>query len=171
MEDKILLAYATRTGSAARVAEVIAEALREGGVGVDVRPAKEVNDLSPYRAAVIGGAAYMGQWMKDVVKLVQRHRESLSRMPVAYFVVCLTMKEDTEENRATVAAYLDAVREQVPEVKPVSVGLFAGALERSKLPFLYRTIIKKMGAPEGDFLDREAIRTWASELLPLLKAN
>ena len=39
-------------------------------------------------------------------------------MPVAYFLVCLTLKDDTEENRRTVAAYLDPVREQGPQVQP-----------------------------------------------------
>ena len=62
------------------------------------------------------------------------------------------------------AAYLDPVREKVPEVGPVTVGLFAGALDYSKLSFLHRTIAKKMSGPEGDFRDWEAINAWAGQV-------
>ena len=165
MGDKILVAYASRAGSTGEVAEVIGEVLCDGGAAVDVRLAKDVTDVSPYRAAVVGSAIYMGRWMSEAVKFVETHRDALSQVPVAYFTVCLTMKDDTEENRRTVAAYLDPVREVV---QPVDVGLFAGRLDSSKLSFIYWLIIKAMGQAEGDFRNWEAIRAWAGELVPLL---
>jgi len=165
MGDKILVACASRAGATGEVAEAIGEVLCDGGAAVDVRLAKDMTDLSPYRAVVVGSAIYMGRWMSEAVKFVETHRDALNSMPVAYFVVCLTMKDDTEENRRTVAAYLDPVREVV---QPVDVGLFAGRLDYSKLPFLFRLIIKAMKQPEGDYRNWEAIRAWAGELAPLL---
>jgi len=164
MEEKILVAYASRAGSTGGVAGTIGEALCNGGATVDVRLAKDVTDVSAYRALVVGSAIYMGNWMSEAVKFVESHRDALSRVPVAYFTVCLTLKDDTDENRRTVAAYLDPVLEKVPEVEPVTVGLFAGALDYSKLSFLYRTIAKKMSGPEGDFRDWEAINAWAGQV-------
>ena len=163
-ETKYWLPMPSRAGSTGEVAEAIGEVLSGAGMRVDVRLAKNVTDVSPYRAVIAGSAIYMGKWMPDAVKFVETHRDALSRVPVAYFAVCLTMKDDTEENRRTVAAYLDPVRQMV---QPVSENLFAGRLNYSKLPFLYRLIIKAMKQAEGDYRNWEAIRAWAGELVPL----
>ncbi|NIN65957.1 MAG: flavodoxin, partial [Anaerolineae bacterium] len=110
MSDKILVAYATKVGSTVEVAEAIAEELRDAGAGVEVHPAKDVKELSPYSAAILGSGIRMGTLLPDATKFVEKYQEALSQVPVAYFVVCMTMKDDTEENRRTVEAYLDPVR-------------------------------------------------------------
>ena len=171
MGDKILVAYGSWAGSTARAAEIIGEVLREDGTAVDVLPAKEVTDLSAYRAAVVGTAIRAGQMHRAALAFLKEQQGALSQMPVAYFVVCLTMREDTEENRCTVDAYLNPAREQAPQVQPVDVGLFAGALLFKKLGFLPRLILKVMKAEEGDTLDPDAIRTWASGLRSALSAQ
>jgi menaquinone-dependent protoporphyrinogen oxidase len=165
MSDKVLVAYASRCGSTGEVAEAIGQVLGNGGAAVDVRLVKEVTDVSPYRAVIVGSAIRAGNWLPEAVKFVETHREALSRMPVAYFAVCLTLKEDTEDNRRTVAAHLDPIRETV---QPVDVGLFAGALDPSKMSFILRLIMKTAKSPEGDFRDWEAIRTWAANVRPAL---
>jgi len=161
MSDKILVAYATKARSTAEVAEAVGEELRNMGAEVDVRLAKDVKDLKPYSAAILGSGIRMGQLLSDATKFVEKNREALSQIPVAYFVVCLTMKDDTEENRSTVEAYLDPVREMV---EPVDIGLFAGVIDYSKLSFTARTMSKAMKVSEGDFRDWEAIRAWARQL-------
>jgi len=161
MEDKILVAYASRAGSTGEVAEAIGKVLCEGGAAGDVRLAKDVTDLSPYRAVVVGSAIRVGKWLPEAVEFVETHREALGRMPLAYFAVCLTLKEDTEENRREVSAYLDPVCEMV---QPVDVGLFAGGMDYSKLPFILRVMMKAMKSPKGDFRNWEAIRAWAGQV-------
>ncbi|MBI5957219.1 MAG: flavodoxin, partial [Chloroflexi bacterium] len=56
MSHKILVAYASRAGSTAGVAEAIGKTLSENGAQVEVRPMQDVKDLTPYGAVVAGSA-------------------------------------------------------------------------------------------------------------------
>lgn len=169
MNSRVLIAYATRAGSTETVAQAVAEALRSEGLEVDVKPVRAVTSLAGYTGVIVGSAIRAGKPMAEVIAFVEKHEQKLSRVPVAYFVVCLTMKDDTDENRCTVAAYLDALRARTPDVKPVDVGLFAGVMNSARLPFLLRLLIRAMKAPDRDFRDWEAIRTWAAGVAPAFR--
>ncbi len=168
MKNRLLIAYGSRCGSTGGVAEAIGQVLSKAGAGVDVRPVKDVNDLTPYRAVIVGSAIRMGKWLPEAVEFVKTHQDRLGRLPVAYFAACLTMKDDTAEVRRKAMGFLDPVRKQFPRVKPLDIGLFAGAVDYAKLSLAYGLILKVKGAPEGDFRNWEAIRTWAAGLRPAL---
>ncbi len=163
MADQVLIAYASRCGATGEVAQAIGQVWCNQGMAVDVRLAKEVSDLSHYRAVFLGSAIRMGRWLPEAVDFVKKHQAALSRLPVTYFVVCATLKKDTEENRRKVAAYLDPVYEIL---KPANVGLFAGKVDFGKLSFLDRQIANMVKMQEGDFRNWDAIRTWATQMSP-----
>ncbi|WP_332450289.1 flavodoxin domain-containing protein [Methanoculleus sp.] len=158
MADRILVAYATRYGSTAEVAGAIGEELRKAGVAVDVRPVNDLEDLSPYRAAIIGSPIYMGKWLPESQVFIERNQQILRTIPVAYFAVGLTVSDGGPETLRNAEASMDQVRMLV---NPVEIGIFPGKLESDRLSFSDRTITKLIRAKTGDFRNWEAVRAWA----------
>ncbi len=167
---KVLIAYATRCGSTGTIAQAVGEVLCATGASVDVRLVEHVHDLSPYQAVIVGSAIRRSQWLSEAADFVEKHQDALSRVPTAYFVVCLTMKQDTPENRAKAMAFLDPVREAAPKVTPMAVGLFPGAVNFDKLSFMAGTMLKVKGISEGDYRDFPAVKAWSSQTGPKLLA-
>jgi menaquinone-dependent protoporphyrinogen oxidase len=170
MNQRILVTYATSTGSTVGVAEAIGKTLAENGALVDVLPMKAVTDLTPYHAVVAGSAIQAAQWLPEAVQFVQTHQAELRRKPFAAFLVCMTLAMKKGDYRQQVAAWLDPVCNMV---KPVSKGLFAGALDIGKIKSFgdrikFRLSVMMGVWSEGDHRDWNAIQNWAESLRPLL---
>jgi menaquinone-dependent protoporphyrinogen oxidase len=168
MKKRVLISYASRCGSTGGVAEAMGQVLCGMDASADIRLVANVSDLSPYHAVIVGSAIRRGKWLPEAVRFVKDNQDILGRLPIAYFVVCLTMKDNTAENRSKVMAYLDPVRKEAPKIQPVAVGLFPGALDFSKLSFVDKTVLKAKGASEGDYRDWPAVKAWASAVGPML---
>lgn len=171
MSDKILVTYASRFGATAGVAEAIGKTLAEGGTQVDVLSMKDVKDLAPYRAVVAGSAINAGAWLPEAMHFVQIQRAELNQKPFAAFLVCMTLSmRNADRYRSNVATWLEPVRAMV---KPVSEGLFAGALDIHKIPSFSDRLKFRLSVlfgvwTEGDHRDWDAIRAWANSIHPLL---
>lgn len=171
MNNTILVTYASQTGSTVGVAEAIGKTLTESGLQVEVRPMNDVKDLSSYQAVVAGSAIQKGQWLPEAVQFIKAHQATLAKKPCAAFLVCMTLAmPGADAYREHVATWLDPIRALV---KPVSEGLFAGALDISKVPSLADRLKFRLSVAfgvwsEGDHRDWNAIRAWAASIRPLL---
>ncbi len=162
-KGKVLVTYATRAGSTIEVADSIASVISQQGFRVDLQHIENVDNLSGYIAVIVGSAIRMGNVTPEVKKFVEIQKNDLINIPTAYFIVCLTLKDDTPENREKVADYLVPLRQIVT---PFAEGYFAGKMDYSKLKRFDRFIAKRMvKAPEGDFRDWVKIREWAQSVI------
>jgi menaquinone-dependent protoporphyrinogen oxidase len=160
MNQRVLVAYATRTGSTIDVAAAVGETLGARSFNVDVKPIKENPSTAGYQAVIIGSAVNGGQWLPEAVEYIKQNRQALNQVPVALFCVHIMNLENDEKSRKNRLAYLDAVRSLV---RPVDEAFFAGLgmdpKDQSRfIRWVYRAF--KIG-PEGDCRDWDKIRAWA----------
>jgi menaquinone-dependent protoporphyrinogen oxidase len=162
MPKKVLVTFATRSGTTGQIAETVAEVLRKAGLTAEVLPVKDVRSVDEFDAVVLGTAIRIGKPMPELMQLVKKQRSRLSQIPVAAFAVCLAAKGDTPENRKTIAGYLDPVKN---EITLVSEAALAGAMHYARLGVFARFVIQKMvKAEEGDFRETEKITEWAQNV-------
>ena len=188
---RILVAYATLSGSTADVARAVADELAASDVHVDVLPLGEVTNLAAYDGVVLGAPMIMG-WHRAALRFLRHNREVLQRIPLAVFVTAMSLTQTGETRVGGVPVYVDDRLPKPPETagrlsfreryaqpanyirpilgasgtaKPVSIGIFGGRLDYGRLPwwavFFAMVVIQ---APAGDRHNWTAIRTWAAGL-------
>lgn len=174
MSVSVLVTYATRYGSTQQVAEAVAATLRERGLEVELSPTRKVGSLDGYRAVVLGAPIYLGQWHKDAIGFLSRHREALTGgLPVAIFAGGPIAKDDEKEWQE-VRKQLDQELAKFAWLRPVAVEIVGGRFDPAKLHFSDRLIVglpasPLHGMPPSDLRDWKAIRAWASNLAEKLQ--
>ena len=157
---RILVAYASKKGSTAEIAQAIAKELQAAGHTADAIEIAQGASPAGYDAVVIGGPMYMGK-LDSVGKFVKRHTTDLARVPVAGFVVCLAAAAKDPEGMALAEKALHAA---LDPLKPVAETIFAGRLDPEKLSWFQWLAVQKAKSPVGDFRDWAAIAAWARDL-------
>ncbi len=154
----ILVAYTSRYGSTQEAAETVADALRQAGLHVDLLPMREVKSLEHYDAIVLGAAIYNGKWHPDAHEFLSQHEEILRQRPVAIFSLGPTTRNPAAKKRSL--QQLDKDLEKYPWLRPVTLEMFVGRYDLSKLGLgsVGRLI------PLPDQRDSDAVRAWANAL-------
>jgi menaquinone-dependent protoporphyrinogen oxidase len=163
--SRILVAYATKHGSTGEIADVIAEVLRARHHVVDVLPARDVLDVAPYDAVIVGSAVYLFRWLGDATSLLKHHEAELRERPTWLFSSGPTGGSSEGD------AVLDRVRSSPGSMPPPSdvadraerIGIrghvtFAGKAGEQMTGFFERWI------PRGDWRDFDVVSAWADEI-------
>jgi menaquinone-dependent protoporphyrinogen oxidase len=163
MDSQILVTYATKHGATTEIAEKIGQVLRQAGLSTDVLPAQRVDDLSPYKAVILGSAIYMGQWRKEAATFLKTNEKALTERPVWLFSSGPTGEGDPIQ--LLKGWRLPKAQQPVADrIRPRDIAVFGGALDPKKMNLIEKWIIKNVKASLGDFRDWDAIDTWAKAI-------
>ena len=161
MTARILVAYASRKGSTAGIAQAIGKELVSAGHTVDVIEMKTVTTVEGYNAVIIGAPVYMGKVEKDISKFVAKNRDRLASIQVAAFAVGIAPVAPQIE---PVEKVLDDLTKAVSPIQLIAATVFAGKLDPDKMSFIERSMTSLMKVRTGDFRDWNAIAVWAKGL-------
>jgi menaquinone-dependent protoporphyrinogen oxidase len=142
---RFLLAYASTHGHTAKIAARIADGLREAGhrVVVDDDVGRTNPEIAGFDAVVVGASIHNGHFQSELVAWASRRGTPLTLRPSAFFSVCLTAAEDTDESLQATSDYLDDFEERTgwtPRLRTT----FAGALQYREYDFATRLVMRLM---------------------------
>jgi len=157
---RVLVAYATDSGTARDIAALIADELERGGHRVDVVDlAAEQPSPAEYDFVIVGSGIHAGNWYAPALDWLAARRDELAQIPVAFFNTCLNAARD--DMREICLAYNDAPSAVIDPVATVS---FAGRFVPAEVGFFKRIFLRTLQQKPKDHVDPIKIRAWASEL-------
>jgi menaquinone-dependent protoporphyrinogen oxidase len=159
---EVLVAYGSKRGGTAGVAEMIGEELRSGGVRADVMAAREVRGVDHFDAVVVAGALYASRWHRDTRRFAKRFAPAL-RQRAVWFVSSGPLDDS-------------ATTKEIPPVKQVASAMAAtgarghltigGRLEPDAKGFPASAMAKESA---GDWRDRGQVHRWVTSIVGDLK--
>lgn len=156
MPARVLVAYATKLGSNAEIAEAIASELRAAGFRAAAHPVRAVTTLDEWDAVVLGSAIYAAHWQRDARRFATRFRDALAARPL-----WLWSSGPLGERLARAGLPISAHAAEITQgLGVLDHRTFGGRLAQDAPidPQVLRT------HPIGDFRDWAAIRDYAGQI-------
>ena len=160
---RVLVAYGSKRGGTADLAQMIADGLSEHGIVTDVRAAPDVWTLKPYTAVIVAGALYHNRWHRDARWFVRRYADQLRTLPV--WLISSGPLDDSV-GWGTLPP-VPQVKRLAAEIGARGCMTFGGRLEPDAKGFPASAMARKHA---GDWRDREQIRGFVLYLVADLAA-
>jgi len=163
----VLVAYASKRGSTAEIAETVAATLRREGLGVCLERAEDVESLDGYDAIVLGSAVYMKRWRGDARHFVKKHRKVLRQKPFWVFSSG-PVGDPSNDNPDWIEP--PKIVEKVEELGGRGQIVFGGCLPAEPSNYMERAMVAGTPREYRDRRDWAAIREWAHRIAAELAA-
>jgi menaquinone-dependent protoporphyrinogen oxidase len=157
---KLLVAYASKHGSTAEIAEAIGEELRAAGVQVDVVEAGKTRDLKPYDGVVLGSAVYMKHWQRGAQRFLHRLEDELSGRPLWIFSSGPVGEAEVDPNWCEPAKTL----RRAQHLNLRDHVIFGGRVPQHPGNFVERAMLKDTPRELQDRRNFDEIRAWARQI-------
>ncbi|MFD6356144.1 flavodoxin domain-containing protein [Nocardia tengchongensis] len=162
--EPVLVAYGSKRGGTAEIAEWIGESLRAAHIPAEVRPAREVRSLDGFGAVVLGGALYTGRWHRDARRFARRFGRPLRERPVWVFASG-PLDDSTDAGADGNAFGAKSIHKYAARLDARATALFGGRLESTARGFPASAMAKNSA---GDFRNRDRIDAWAKDIVAQL---
>jgi menaquinone-dependent protoporphyrinogen oxidase len=165
----VLVAYASKHGSTAEIAEAIADELRESGINADCLHAGDVKSVERYDGVVVGSAVYMKRWRGEAKRFLHRHANQLAQRPLCVFSSGPVGEPKDDEDRS----WLEPPRivEEVEHLRAREHVVFGGRVASDGGGAMEQAMAKNMPPEYRDRRDWEEIRSWAASIATALHAE
>ncbi|RJK97621.1 flavodoxin domain-containing protein [Vallicoccus soli] len=153
---RVLVSVASKHGATAEIGERVAQVLRTGGHDVDLVRPDDVGAVDGYDAVVLGSAVYAGHWLAPARALALRLSAQLVLRPVWLF-----SSGPVGDPPYPVGEPVDVER-VLASTAARDHRVLPGRVERARLSFAERAVLRALRAPEGDFRDWAQVEDWAA---------
>lgn len=174
-EPRILVTCHSAQGQTAKIADRIADQLREDGASVDLHPIDAAPSPADYDAVVVGDAIHMSRHSKALTDYLRQYADVLDSMPTALFQVSITSIGADAEHTAKAQEMVNTLLAETG-FEPGAVGLFAGALAYTKYGWVKRRMVRAIAEKAGldtdithdrEYTDWDAVARFTHEVLGL----
>ena len=156
---RILVAYSSKMGSTAEIAEAIGEELRKYGAAVDVSDAGTAGPPFEYDAIVLGSAVYAARWLKPARRYLKQNRKQMAHRPTWLFQSG-PCGAGAQTQRTEPTPKIAAIAREIGVDPPV---VFGGNLDPARAKGRIAKWVANSDAA-GDYRDWDQIRGWAASI-------